>query len=112
MFEGLYSNNLWSFRRGKQVDALQIRPRFSVNTADAAIAAAKASAGITHVLSYQVADAVAAGLLSLILRDFEPEPVPVHFVYASQSQLPLKLRAFLDFAAPRLKISIPAMAAR
>jgi hypothetical protein len=31
----------------------------------------------------------------------------VHLVYAAQSQLPLKLRAFLDFAGPRLKASLP-----
>jgi DNA-binding transcriptional LysR family regulator len=107
MFDGLYSNNPWSFGRGKRAGTLQIRPRFSVNTADAAIAAATASASITHVLSCQVADAIAAGALRLVLRDFEPEPIPVHLVHASQSQLPLKLRAFLDFAAPRLRASIP-----
>lgn len=107
MFEGLYSNNHWSFRNHKAALVQQIRPRFAVNTAEAAIAAAIASAGITRVLSYQVADAVAAGSLRLILRSFEPEPMPVHIVFGSQSQLPLKLRAFLDFAAPRLKASIP-----
>ena len=107
MFEGIYSNNIWSFSRGKQTMARPIRPRFAVNTADAAIVAATAAAGITHVLSYQVADAVATGALRLILRPFEPEILPVHIVYAGQSQMPLKLRAFLDFAAPRLKVSIP-----
>ena len=107
MFEGIYSNNIWSFGRGKQTMALPIRPRFAVNTADAAIVAATAAAGITHVLSYQIADAVATGALRLILRPFEPEILPVHIVYAGQSQMPLKLRAFLDFAAPRLKVSIP-----
>jgi DNA-binding transcriptional LysR family regulator len=105
MFEGLYSGHLWSFGRGKQAIALPIGPRFAVNTADAAIAAAIASAGITRVLSYQVSAAVAAGALRLILRSFEPEPLPVHLVYPGQSLLPLKLRAFLDFAAPRLKAS-------
>ena len=107
MFEGIYSNNIWSFGRGKQTMARPIRPRFAVNTADAAIVAATAAAGITHVLSYQIADAVATGALRLILRPFEPEILPVHIVYAGQSQMPLKLRAFLDFAAPRLKVSIP-----
>jgi DNA-binding transcriptional LysR family regulator len=95
MFEGLYSGNLWSFGRGNHVVALPISPRFAVNTADAAIAAAIAST------------AVAAGALGLILRPFEPEPLPVHLVYPGQSLLPLKLRAFLDFAAPRLKASLP-----
>jgi DNA-binding transcriptional LysR family regulator len=89
------------------VVTVPIRPHFAVNTADAAIAAAISAAGITRVLSYQVRDAVAAGLLRLILRPFEPEPLPVHLVYAAQSQLPLKLRAFLDFAAPRLQASLP-----
>jgi DNA-binding transcriptional LysR family regulator len=107
MFEGLYANNLWSFGRGPQTVTVPIRPHFAVNTADAAIAAAISGGGITRVLSYQVRDAVAAGALRLILRPFEPEPLPVHLVYAAQSQLPLKLRAFLDFAAPRLKTSLP-----
>jgi DNA-binding transcriptional LysR family regulator len=106
MFEGLYSNTVWSFGRGKETFAVPIRPRFAVNTADAAIAAALAGTGITRVLSYQVAEAVASGKLELILRAFEPEPLPVHLVYPAQSLLPLKLRAFLDFAAPRLKASL------
>jgi DNA-binding transcriptional LysR family regulator len=106
MFEGLFSNHFWIYGRGKKAISRVIRPRFAVNTADAAIAAALASSGITYVLSYQVAAAIAAGSLRLILRDFEPEPLPVHLVYAGQSLLPIKLRAFLDFAVPRLKASI------
>ena len=102
-FEGLYSSVAWTFATGGQNATVPVRPRFAVNTADAAIAAAVAGAGITRVLSYQVADAVAQGKLLLVLRDFEPEPLPVHLVYASQPLLPLKLRAFLDFSAPRLK---------
>lgn len=107
MFEGVYSNNLWNFGRGKSARVLPVRPRFAVNTADGAIAAAMASAGITHVLSYQVAEAVGSGALRLVLRSYEPELLPVHLVYAAQTLMPLKLRAFLDFAAPRLKASIP-----
>jgi DNA-binding transcriptional LysR family regulator len=106
MFEGLYSNNLWRFGRAAQAVTVPIRPHFAVNSADAAIAAAIGAAGITRVLSYQVRDAVAAAALRLILRPFEPEPLPVHLVYAAPSQVPLKLRAFLDFAAPRLKLSL------
>jgi DNA-binding transcriptional LysR family regulator len=103
MFEGLYANHVWTFGRGQQALAVRIRPRFSVNTADAAIAACIASAGITRMLSYQVAAAVSAGALCVILRPFEPEPLPVHMIYGGQSLLPLKLRAFLDFTAPRLR---------
>jgi DNA-binding transcriptional LysR family regulator len=80
-----------------------IRARLVVNTAEAAIDAAVAGAGLTRVLSYQAAPARRAGTLALALVDFEPEPWPVHLVYAGGRLLPLKLRAFLDFAAPRLR---------
>jgi hypothetical protein len=37
------------------------------------------------------------------LESFEPEPIPVSFLYAGQGRLPVKLRALIDFAAPRLR---------
>jgi DNA-binding transcriptional LysR family regulator len=111
MFEGPYASNIWSFGRGQHITAVPVRPRFAVNTAEAAIAAAIASAGITRVLSYQVHSAVGVGALCLILRPFEPEPLPVHLLHTEQSLLPLKLRAFLNFAAPRLKASLQEISA-
>lgn len=102
-FEGLYSSASWSFTSQGGPLALPIRPRLAVNTADAAISAAIAGSGITRVLSYQVAAAVGAGTLRLILAGYSPEALPVHLVHTAQSLLPLTLRAFLDFATPRLK---------
>jgi DNA-binding transcriptional LysR family regulator len=106
MFEGLYSNNAWTFGRDRQVQDISVRPRFSVNSADAAIAAAIRGAGVTRLLSYQVAEPLAQGALKLILQAFEPDLLPVHLLYAGQSLLPLKLRALLDFAGPRLRSSL------
>ncbi|HMC48100.1 MAG TPA: LysR family transcriptional regulator, partial [Caballeronia sp.] len=61
------------------------------------------SVGITRLLHYQVAEAVEADALRIILDAFEPDPVPVNLVHASRGQMPLKMRRFLDFAAPRLR---------
>ena len=58
------------------------------------------------MLSYQVAAAVKAGLLDIVLEEVEPAPSPVSLVYSGQRRLPLKLRAFLDFAAPQLKAGL------
>jgi len=102
-FEGLMSADSWKFPRGKSVAPVAIHSRLVVSTAEAAIAAAIAGAGITRVLSYQIADALRAHALEAVLQDFEPPPWPVSFVYPSQGRLPVKLRAFLDFAVPRLK---------
>jgi DNA-binding transcriptional LysR family regulator len=102
-FNGLTSPEAWIFPSGKGNISVAVHSRLIVNTAEAAIDAAIAGLGITRVLSYQVADAMRTGALVLALRDFEPPPVPVSLVHAGQGRLALKLRAILDFAAPRLK---------
>ena len=68
-----------------------------------AIDAAVAGLGVTQVLSYQVEAALQAGTLKLILNDLETEPSPVNLVYSGQGLLPLKTRAFIDFAKERLR---------
>jgi DNA-binding transcriptional LysR family regulator len=103
------SPDAWRFPAGKpsvsRSDAsVAVRPRLVVNSAEAAIDAAVAGLGITRVLSYQVVNAMRAGSLTVVLQDFEPAPWPVSLVHAGSGRLlPLKLRAFLDYAAPRLK---------
>jgi len=102
-FEGMTSPDEWKFMVGKSSVSVVARSRLIVNTAEAAIDAAIAGVGVTRVLSYQAPGALRAGTLGLVLRRFEPAPWPVSLVYAGQGRLPAKLRAFLDFAAPRLK---------
>jgi len=41
--------------------------------------------------------------LAVVLEEFEPDPIPVSLVHLGNRLAPLKLRAFLDFAIPRLK---------
>ena len=96
----------------KEDAAVEIHSRLIVNTAEAAIDAAIAGLGITRVLSYQVATPIRTGALAIALQEFEPSPWPVSLVFASQRLLPLKLRAFLDFAAPRLRERLSELTAR
>jgi DNA-binding transcriptional LysR family regulator len=102
-FEHLTGAYTWRFRAEGAEVAVPVRPRLIVNTAEAAIDAAIAGAGITCVFSYQVESALRAGTLRVMLRRFEPDPIPVSFLYPGRGRLPLKLRALLDFAAPRLR---------
>jgi hypothetical protein len=44
-----------------------------------------------------------AGTLTTVLDEFRLPARPVSFVYTASRFMPLKLRAFLDFAAPRLR---------
>jgi DNA-binding transcriptional LysR family regulator len=74
-----------------------------VNLGEAAVAAAADGAGIARVLSYLVDDLAKSRSVVTLLEAYEPSPMPVSLVYPSQRQVPLKLRAFLDFSIPRLR---------
>lgn len=95
----------WRFKASESTTMLEIPivPRLSVTTPEAAAQAAIRSVGATRLLHYQVAEAVEADALRIILDVFEPDPAPVNLVHASRGQMPLKIRRFLDFAAPKLR---------
>ena len=82
---------------------MPVRSRLIVSNLGAAWDAARAGIGITEGFSYLVADSIKSGELVPLLQDFEPQSIPVSFVYSPNRFMPGKLRAFLDFMVPRLR---------
>ncbi len=109
IFETVTSSNAWVFAADRSEIAVSMRRQLIVNTSEAAIDAAIAGVGVTRVLSYQIEHAAKTGTLVAVLKRFEPESLPISLVHDNQRRVPLKLRAFLDFAAPRLRarLSLP-----
>ena len=107
-FNALMSADAWLFPVGKQEEAVTVHSRLVVNTAEAAVDAAIAGVGIARVFSYQCARAVQDGQLVPALQTFEALSWPVSLVHAGQGPMPQKVRAFLDFAAPRLRAMLQA----
>jgi DNA-binding transcriptional LysR family regulator len=106
---GTIAATSWTFASKRRAGrSVPVRSRLVVNTAEAAIDAAMAGVGIARVLSYQAASAVAEQRLRIVLANHEPEPLPVHLLYPAQTNPPLKLRRFIEFAAPRLKKTLAA----
>ena len=99
----IQSPSTWRFKRDKVEYAVPVRSRLVVSNLESACDAARAGLGITVALSYHVAGAIKSGELTPLLQDFQPPPQPVSFVYSPNRFMPAKLRAFLDFALPRLK---------
>ena len=85
-----------------------IVPRL-VTQAEAAVEAAIRGIGFVRLRYYHAFDAIEAGKLSLVLEEFEPPPSPIHLIHVPRGQMPLKMRRFLDFAAPRLRKSLALM---
>ncbi len=93
----------WRFVRGGERREVRLAPTLRVNTMDAAIGAASAGWGVTRVLSYQVADAMAAGTLVEVLRDWDDRLMPIHLLHSEGRRAAAKIRTFVDFAAARLR---------
>jgi DNA-binding transcriptional LysR family regulator len=101
-FEGMLPGGEWRFVEDGRPGTVPLAPRLMVNDALGAIMAAERGEGITGALSYMVAPQLAAGTLVAVLEELAPPPVPVQIVYPQSRLLAAKVRAFVDFAAPRL----------
>ncbi len=92
----------WLCCEGGVESMFPIRVRLNTTLPESAVDAAVAGLGLVQATSYQAAAAVRAGLLVPVLREFEAAATPVSLVYPSSRLVPQKLRAFLDWAGPRL----------
>ena len=98
--------NSWTFapQAGSSVPrTVQLTPRLVVNSTSAAVASAVAGRGVVRMYSYQVAEQVARGELEIVLSGDEDPEMPAHLICPQGRLSAPKVRAFTDFAVPRLK---------
>jgi DNA-binding transcriptional LysR family regulator len=95
-FDGLGIADEWRFSGGGR--PVRLDPRLTVNSIDAAIAAAEAGIGITRPLSYQAQAAVIDGRLTPILQRFAPPPLPVNVIYPARRIASANIAAFVKTA--------------
>jgi DNA-binding transcriptional LysR family regulator len=98
----------WEF--GADEKPVRFTPRLTVSTAEAAIDAVEAGIGITRVLSYQAVDALERGTVVQLFAAHAIGETPVHLLYPGGAHPPPKLRAFVDFAAPKLRARLEQVA--
>lgn len=77
--------------------------RFTVNQADAALAAARSGHGLVTALSYQVHADLVAGTLVRVLSDLEPEPLPVWLCWPEERHKIVRIRLLIDFLTSELR---------
>lgn len=92
----------WRF--GKQSRTVTpVRPALFCNSNEGAISAVRSGWGLARVLSYQIGPDLLNGTLQTTLDEFEEEPLPIHIVHPEGRHASAKVRAFVDFAAERLR---------
>lgn len=82
---------------------VRFNPRFVPNSIRAAVASAADGKGVARLFSYQVAEKVRSGELEILLAEHEGPPFPVHLITPEGRLSVPKVRAFVDFTAPRLR---------
>lgn len=86
----------WQFSGQSKNLNLKVTPRLRAMNNDVAIQAALYDLGIVRVMSYQVAEHIAAGKLQIVLSDFEMPSLPVNVLYVNGRQASAKVRSFVD----------------
>ena len=100
----------WRYLSEQKSARMALKPSVETNDAHANIALAEKGKRITLVLSYMVADQLKASRLVPVLESHAPPAVPVHLIYAQRRIIAPKVRAFIDFAVPRLRSTLAAAA--
>ncbi|OCI91359.1 transcriptional regulator [Rhizobium sp. AC27/96] len=85
------------FEVGGTVREITLPATISVNAAESYFVAAKLGLGLIQVPRYHAEDALEAGQLLHILKDFPPTRTPVSMLYPRSRQLSPRVRVFIDW---------------
>lgn len=98
----------WVFAGTRRGAPMHMTGRLRVDDVETRLRAARDGRGIAQLLSYQVAEDLAAGRLVRLLQAWELPPLPVHLVTKGRAHRAPKIEAFLEFAAKRL-LALPVL---
>ena len=99
---GNVSGHWWFEEQGKRIEVTP-SPRLRISAIHAALTAVEAGAGLTRLLSYQVAVSEAEGRVRRVLTRFEPAAIPINIWVTAGRGRAASVRTFVDFLAERLR---------
>lgn len=99
----LHAMDNWQFTRGGEMHRVRINGPLSANTVDAVRAACIAGVGIAMLTYWDVHEQIERGeLRRIVLADVEPLEIGIWAVFATRTQMPARVRAFIDALRDRL----------
>lgn len=102
-FTGLGEGTEWAFTRNGETLRVPVVETLATNQVDVALDACRKGLGCGRFLAYQVQELEASGQLMRILGEWTVESVMVNMVYPHSRLLSSRVRAFVDWAVPRLR---------
>ena len=99
----LHGMDSWAFTRDGETDRVRIMGPLSANTVDAVRAACIAGVGIAMMTYWDVHEQFERGELQrVVLKDVKPLEIGIWAVIPTRSQMPARVRAFIDALRARL----------
>jgi DNA-binding transcriptional LysR family regulator len=96
-------NRIWSFSDGARDIPVRITPRLIADGAVAVHRATLAGAGLSILSHILALPDIESGALVHVMPDFRPTRLPINVVYPSRRNVPLRVRAVLDFLAESIQ---------
>ena len=101
----------WQFSVDGVTTELQPPSRLRLGDGEALVEAAINGLGLVQVPDYMAADAINAGRVVEVLREFRAPPLPINVVYRGTRLVPPRVRAFIEAlserGAAKLRIRLP-----
>ncbi len=99
VYTRLATGNEWIFGSKERPVAVTVGGRYRANNSEGVREGIISGLGIGVVPNWILRDEIERGLAKIILRAFEPVPLPIHAVYPSRRFVPAKVRAMIDYLA-------------
>lgn len=95
--------DMWRFQGHAGEVSVRVRARLHANSGDTCRAAALVHQGIILQPDFLIHEDLRSGALVELMPEWHAATVPIHAVYPTRKQLPLKVRRLLDFLADALR---------
>ena len=104
VYTRLATGNHWHFDSKDGPLSVAVSGRYRVDNSEAVREGVLAGLGIAVIPAFAFSGNVERDEVKVLLKSFEPKPLPLNAVYASRRFVPPRVRAMIDFLAHELEI--------
>lgn len=99
VYTRLATGSRWTFEGPKGPVTVDVSGRFKADNSEAVRDGVLGGLGIAVIPAFAFTDEIATGAVQVLLKEFEPRPLPMHAVHPSRRFVPMKVRAIVDYLA-------------
>lgn len=104
VYTRLSTGNEWYFQSNGKTIKVEVKGNFQANNSTAIREAVLSGIGIAVSPIWLFGDSINNGKLKVILKEYQPTPLPIYAVYRRGKFVPAKVRCFIDFLAQEFEL--------